>query len=391
LKPTGKVEETPSESVQKEKEPEVVEDEIDTYLESQDGWIQRERDAKYCKHGSNARCTFCMPIAPWSILDLEPWKTEGLKFIPFHAYLRKMQSNMGTMNAPGLRNRSIDVPNYKLKDCKKHPPYPQGICTECDPGTISLNAQGFRHVDHVEFENMQIVDRFIQFWRETGTQRCGYLYGKYVPDKSIPLGIRAVVMAIYEPPQQNTQEDAILDKKDAMEERVDALANSLGMQKIGFIWTDLQVDSKTRKPIKNREAILTGPEVIRMARMQNKFPSPSKFTLTGKAGSKFVSVVVTGNDKSEIELQVYQVSDQCMALTSAGLITYSKKDAAAMKAKKSATKYIPDIIYRLVDKYGANIVGKANPNFPSDFFIIPITHGAPKDPKPFFKRVTFPI
>lgn len=49
---------------------------------------------------------------------------------------------------------------------------------------------------------METVDKFIQFWRETGQQRCGYLYGKYVKDPNIPLGIRAVVSAIYEPPQR---------------------------------------------------------------------------------------------------------------------------------------------------------------------------------------------
>ncbi len=48
---------------------------------------------------------------------------------------------------------------------------------------------------------MELVDRFIQAWRDTRNQRCGFLYGRYVLDPFVPLGIRAVVAAIYEPPQ----------------------------------------------------------------------------------------------------------------------------------------------------------------------------------------------
>jgi nuclear protein localization family protein 4 len=49
---------------------------------------------------------------------------------------------------------------------------------------------------------VDFVDKFLNAWRETGNQRCGYLYGKFVPDDYVPLGIVASVAAIYEPPQQ---------------------------------------------------------------------------------------------------------------------------------------------------------------------------------------------
>lgn len=51
------------------------------------------------------------------------------------------------------------------------------------------------------FENHTIADRFLDFWRKTGNQHFGYLYGRYTEHKDIPLGIRAEVAAIYEPPQ----------------------------------------------------------------------------------------------------------------------------------------------------------------------------------------------
>lgn len=53
------------------------------------------------------------------------------------------------------------------------------------------------------FENGQIVERFLNFWRKNGHQRIGFLYGRYEAYDGAPLGIRAVVSAIYEPPQVN--------------------------------------------------------------------------------------------------------------------------------------------------------------------------------------------
>lgn len=55
------------------------------------------------------------------------------------------------------------------------------------------------------FENPSIVDRFLNFWRRTGSQRIGIMYGRYEPHGDIPLAIKATVAAIYEPPQVSSQ------------------------------------------------------------------------------------------------------------------------------------------------------------------------------------------
>lgn len=51
------------------------------------------------------------------------------------------------------------------------------------------------------FENGNMVNRFLNYWRSCGHQRIGFLYGRYEVYDGVPLGIRAVVSAIYEPPQ----------------------------------------------------------------------------------------------------------------------------------------------------------------------------------------------
>lgn len=45
------------------------------------------------------------------------------------------------------------------------------------------------------------MDRFLNYWRNSGQQRMGFLIGRYEQHPDIPLGIRVVVCAIYEPPQ----------------------------------------------------------------------------------------------------------------------------------------------------------------------------------------------
>ena len=61
--------------------------------------------------------------------------------------------------------------------------------------------QPYRHVDYVQFENPFLMERFLNYWRHTGCQRMGYMFGRYEHHKDVPLGIKAVVSAIYEPPQ----------------------------------------------------------------------------------------------------------------------------------------------------------------------------------------------
>lgn len=87
-------------------------------------------------------------------------------------------------------------------------------------------------------ENPRLVERFLHFWRSTTYQRIGLLYGRHERNRDVPLGIRATVAAIYEPPQENSKDlvKLLTDERQAV---VDEVAQKLGLKRVGWIFTDL--------------------------------------------------------------------------------------------------------------------------------------------------------
>lgn len=93
-------------------------------------------------------------------------------------------------------------------------------------------------MDNITIENGDIVDRFLNFWRRSSHQRMGFLIGRYESFPEVPLGIKAVVTAIYEPPQHSGTDSAEIDE-DPHEKDVDELCSFLKMKRVGWIFTDL--------------------------------------------------------------------------------------------------------------------------------------------------------
>ncbi|XP_051158551.1 nuclear protein localization protein 4 homolog [Leptopilina boulardi] len=355
----------------------VVEDEVDLQLWKLDGKIQRKRDEKFCRHGLNACCVHCSSLEPFDEVYL---KEQNVKHLSFHAYLRKLTAGVDRGKFVQLEDISCRIKS----GCKDHPPWPRGFCSKCQPNAITLNRQQYRHVDNVMFENASLVERFLNYWRSTGHQRVGYLYGRYEIHTDVPLGIRAVVSAIYEPPQESSRDNVVL-LPDGKESLVNELAHSLNLRRVGWIFTDLIADDVkkgTVKHVRNIEShFLSAQECIMAGYFQNQHPNPCRFSASGNFGSKFVTVCVTGDNKNQVHMEGYQVSNQCMALVRDGCLVPTK-DAPELGyvIESSDKQYVPDVYYKEKDSYGNEVLRLARP-LPVEYLLVDVPASTPLTPQ----------
>lgn len=354
----------------------IPEDPVDVMLSHESGLISRKRNPQLCRHGAQGKCLHCSPLEPYDeeyLKSLNP----PIKFMSFHAYLKKLKSGVSKGKYVSLENV-----NCKIKPgCKEHPPWPKGICTKCQPSAVMLNRQKYRHVDNIMFENPLIMDRFLNYWRTSGNQRLGFMYGKYEKHENIPLGIRATVSAIYEPPQDSTPNKIEL-LPDPFEEAVDILASYLGLRKVGVIISDLLPDKDGLvKYVRNSDThFLSAQECITAAHFQNKNPNPCKDSARGTYGSKFTTLVVSGNEEKHIDYRGWQVSNQCMALVNDECLVPTIDDPALGYIKESTSEqFVPDVFYKQKDSYGNEVVKPGRP-MPMEYFIIDVPAGFPLEP-----------
>ncbi|KAF9281132.1 nuclear protein localization protein 4 [Linnemannia elongata] len=365
----------------------VVQDAVDDYLDTQTGLIKRDKDAKFCKHASNGMCDYCMPLEPFDPAYLEEHK---IKSMSFHAYLRKLGAHEKKQGTSYITLPSLEEPSYKVKtNCSSgHPPWPASICTKCQPSAITLQRQTFRIVDHVEFASGTIIDKFIDYWRNTGLQRFGYMYGRYEPYSEVPLGIKAVVEVIYEPPQEGDSEGLKLDSPIEGEKRADEMAAACGLQRVGMIYTDLTDDGTDKGTVLCKRHIdsyfFSSQECQFAAVMQQKYPNATKYSSTGTFGSKFVTCVISGNEENNIDVSSYQVSNTCVGMVDADIVEPSVEPGIMRVKEPTSERYIPEVFFKYKNEYNLVVQKDAKPSFPVEYLLVNATHGFPVKATPMF-------
>lgn len=355
---------------------------VDVALDKQDGLIARQRSG-LCRHGDKGMCEYCSPLPPW---DKDYLAQQGIKHASFWAHVKQSDlaanSNKGASYVVPLN--SVD---YRVNpQCPGgHAPYPAGFCSKCQPAAITLQQQSFRMVDHVEFADHAPLNRFIDAWRQSGAQRYGVLYGRYESFGKVPLGIKAVVEAIYEPPQAS-EADGITLLPWELQHQVDAVAHALGLVPVGVVFTDL-TDSGARDGSvlckRHKDSFfLSGLEVVMAARNQLRHRNRCTYSASGWYSSKFVTCVITGNSAGEIEPRAYQVSAGAEALVEADLITASTAPLLVYINPTEGTRYVPEVFYSEINEYGLQVKTNAKPAFPVDFLLVTLLDSFPLNPQP---------
>lgn len=367
----------------------VTENEVDQILAKEDGKIERKLNPQLCHHGANSKCVHCIPLDPWDEAYL---KEQNIKHLSFNSYLRKLTSGVDKGKFVAL-----DDINCRIKSgCKEHPPWPQGICSKCQPSAITLNRQSYRHVDNVMFENPNLVERFLNYWRVTGHQRVGFLYGRYESHLDVPLGIKATVTAVYEPPQEGSR-DHIKLLPDPKKEIVDDIAKGLGLTCVGWIFTDLvplDSNSGTVRYLRHADTyFLSAHEVITAAHLQNLHPNPCRLSPEGKFGSKFVTVIVTGDKNYQVHMEGYQVSNQCQSVVrDKCLIPTKDAPELAYIRESSSEQYVPDVYFKEKDQYNNEVVRLGRP-LPVEYLLLDCPVSTPNEPLYTFavNETSFPV
>lgn len=320
---------------------------------------------------------------------------QGIKHLSFYSWLKKLK---GTSNPAIPVSSLLDEPKYTVDvNCPYHAPFPEGICTKCQPSAIILKQQQFRMVDHVEFAHPRLIDDFLAGWRNTGFQRFGWLIGSYdCYTDHVPLGIKAVVEYIYEPPQDGSTDGFQLLEQD-IDARFQNIFQSMNLQVVGMIYTDLIDDNSGTGKVENRRSkdtfFVSSSEILFIAHQQALHPFYLPDVPGKKFSSRFVSVVVSGEEDGGIGLKAYQVSNSAVAMEEARLIAATTDPSQMLvrsvdeedKESNDGPLYVPQVFYKFKNEYGIEIQKAADPFFPVEYLLVTLSEGIPLHPNPMFK------
>jgi len=287
-------------------------------------------------------------------------------FDNFDAWLKKVVYNIGTL--PLLQD-------YKAKELVK------GMLFKVPP-SITLKHQAYRHVDHVELMNVRAIQNFVSYWmneKEMSIQRLGILYGYYSQYDHYDEGIKAVVEAIYEPPQFGTFDQVKCNIAGVDLTLPDSVASDLGLERIGLIYTHLP---RANIAMDSHELILSCQWSLRNLSSDHYsgYPHSSQVVLTVSPDLK----------TNEPVTNAFMPSDLALAVVRDGLVQEFGGDPRRIKVTKSNS----DLLVPEVLESGKAIKDYESPKtdtFDVDWLIVRLNESAPKHGRPLLPRNNFPI
>ncbi|KAK9858448.1 hypothetical protein WJX84_010645 [Apatococcus fuscideae] len=203
-----------------------------------------------------------------------------------------------------------------------------------------IERQDKPHCELVSFERhgANAFQQYVHGALAFSIKRGALLYGRRAKDQTY-------VDAIYEPPQQGGADWLQMDRGGEEEKRADFIAKHLGLEKVGWIFTQSNQE---------RDFILSTPEVCQMAAMQDE--------LGPECVTGVVSVTVTDGN-SDVQFEAFQVSDQCVQLYKDGWFEDSPEPKGVSRLHNPNEPRVEKPII---------VAGKDEAEVDNDFFLIPV-------------------
>ncbi|KAM0878605.1 hypothetical protein ACQ4PT_034764 [Festuca glaucescens] len=173
-------------------------------------------------------------------------------------------------------------------------------------------------------------------------KRAGFLYGRVDAETK-----EVLVDFIYEPPQNGT-EDVLQLMRDATEEaRVDAIADGLGMRRVGLVFTQ----AVGRKASETGEYTMSNREVVQAAQLQAEGGIPEWVTAV-------VKLEVGDDGSGDVHFEAFQMSEVCVKLFKDGVLETEIGDSDDPRLSKMRKEVIAG--------------GKDTMEVDNDFFLVPV-------------------
>ncbi|TVU20821.1 hypothetical protein EJB05_30419 [Eragrostis curvula] len=173
-------------------------------------------------------------------------------------------------------------------------------------------------------------------------KRAGFLYGRVDAETK-----EVFVDFIYEPPQQGSEDVVQLMRDPSEEARVDAIAEGLGMRRVGLVFTQ----AVGRKASETGEYTMSNREVVQAAQLQAEGGIPEWVTA-------IVKLEVGDDGTGDVHFEAFQMSEICVKLFKDGVLETEVGDNDDPRLSKMRKEVVAG--------------GKDTMEVDNDFFLVPV-------------------